>query len=61
MGVVVVGFAGGAADLGESEIYAEGEGGVCEVGFEVVDYLDMSVQTEMEDGSELTSCSCCGE
>ena len=26
--VVVVGFAGGAADLGEGEVDAEGEGGV---------------------------------
>ncbi len=40
VGVVVVGFAGAAADLREGEVDAEGEGFVGEVGFEVVYYLE---------------------
>lgn len=39
MGVIVVCFAGGAADLGESQVDAEGEAFVGEVCFEVVDNL----------------------
>lgn len=39
MSVVVVCFAGGAADLGEGEVDAEGERRVVEVGFEVIDDL----------------------
>ena len=38
VGVVVVGFAGGAADGGEGEVDAEGEGGGCEEGFQLVDH-----------------------
>ena len=33
-----VGFAGGAADGGEGEVDAEGEGGGCEEGFQLVDH-----------------------
>lgn len=36
--VVVVRLAGGAADGGEGEVDAEGEGGVREEGFELVDH-----------------------
>jgi hypothetical protein len=44
MRVVVVRLAGRAANLGEREVYAEWEGWVGEVGFEVVDDLSGRVR-----------------
>ena len=63
VGIVVIRFASGAANLWKSEIDTEWEVLVGKIGFEIIDDLcrSVSMTTYQVTSGLLTSCNCCGE